>query len=299
MSGTPADPNRKLRVAAPGDTELRVLVSGLELPPWSERIELRETRSPRELERALEAGDLDGAVLPIDAVARAGGAYELVPGLAAGSAGPCGVMVLAHREPLDRIDTVASTGRGHAAESLARMLFAASGSRVGLQEADLARSRLTDASGAEQLPPGTALLLTGDLALVSAPAWQSAGWRVVDLGEAWYELTGLPFVWAAWAVRPGTVTRRLYGILHGARTRGKRGLADAIEALAASTPGARDRVDTALSRWIRYRLGNRELAGVRRFWNEAAAVGLLPTDAPLRLLPLAAGTGCQTPETPG
>jgi predicted solute-binding protein len=120
----------------------------------------------------------------------------------------------------------------------------------------------------------------------------------VDLGQAWHQLTGHPFVWAGWAVRPGTVSRKVYGILHGARTRGKRRIPESIDGLGVGEGKLRTHAETVLTRWVRYRLGSRELAGVRHFWREAARFGLLPEDATLRLLPLAAGSACRAPIEP-
>jgi predicted solute-binding protein len=298
MSTVPFDLSRRLCVAAPGDVEQRALVSGLDLAPWSERVWLSPERDPAEIERTLAAGELDGAVLPIDAVARARGSYELIPGLAAGSAGPAGVMVLLHRGPLERVRRVLATGRGHAAETLTRLLFLANGSPVELERSDAHFAERPGPAGGRDLAPATALLLTGETALKETPRWTRAGWTAIDLGQAWFQLTGRPFVWAAWAVRPGTVSRKVYGILHGARTRGRRRIPETIDALHVAGEEERARVEAALTRWVRYRLGSRELAGVRHFWREAARVGLLPEDATLQLLPLAAGSACRSPIEP-
>ena len=51
-----------------------------------------------------------------------------------------------------------------------------------------------------------AALLIGDPALFFDHA--AAGLTKVDLGEEWTRLTGLPFVWAFWAGRPGALGRR-------------------------------------------------------------------------------------------
>jgi predicted solute-binding protein len=268
-------------VAAPEDPEQRLLVSGLDLPPWSELVWLSPLRDPLDIERALAQGELDGAVLATDAVARARDPYELIPGLAVGCAGPSGVMQLLHRGALEGVERILVPAAGHAAETLARLLFAASGSDVRLEAWKPVRRELGTALTWEEAGPETAVLLTGEHALVTAPAWAEQGWCRLDLGQAWHALTGHPFVWAAWAVRPGTVSRRLYGVLHGARTRGKHRMPELVE----SVLGGR----------VRYRLGNREIRGLRHFWDEAARHGLLPADVPLRLLPLAAGSACRTP----
>ncbi len=68
------------------------------------------------------------------------------------------------------------------------------------------------ASGAD------AVQLIGDPALrarISHPDW-----RILDLGEAWFALTGLPFVFAAWIGRPGFHPVRAERSLRAAAARG-------------------------------------------------------------------------------
>ncbi len=50
-----------------------------------------------------------------------------------------------------------------------------------------------------------AALVIGDPALYLDH--QAAGLAKIDLGEQWTSLTGLPFVWAFWAGRPGVLSR--------------------------------------------------------------------------------------------
>ncbi|UJX39992.1 menaquinone biosynthesis protein [Desulfovibrio sp. JY] len=69
----------------------------------------------------------------------------------------------------------------------------------------------------ETVPPGTGLATgkpfveIGDLALrryLEPPA----GWHVTDLGQAWREYAGTPFVFALWIVREGLADKRLSGL---------------------------------------------------------------------------------------
>jgi chorismate dehydratase len=99
---------------------------------------------------------------------------------------------------------------------------------------------------------------------------------VTDLAEAWGEMTGLPFVFALWVVRQGIELGDLPESL--ARSRAE-GLAHADEL--ARIHGPRLRLDFAtccdyLTRVLSYELGEPELAGLSRFAQMSARLGLAP-----------------------
>jgi chorismate dehydratase len=118
-----------------------------------------------------------------------------------------------------------------------------------------------------------AVLLIGDRAMTVAGG---PFHTVVDLAEAWREMTGLPFVFALWVVRRGVDLGALPEAL--ARSRDE-GLAHAGD-LAASH-GPRLGLDVAtcydyLTRALSYDLGEPEVAGLRQFAAMAARRGLAP-----------------------
>jgi predicted solute-binding protein len=57
------------------------------------------------------------------------------------------------------------------------------------------------------LAAADAALIIGDPALRVDPAALTHRW--LDLGVEWWELTGLPMVFAIWAARPGFASREL------------------------------------------------------------------------------------------
>jgi chorismate dehydratase len=96
----------------------------------------------------------------------------------------------------------------------------------------------------------------------------AAGLMKVDLGAEWTRLTALPFVWAVWAGRRDALTPAHVVALQEARDRGvadSDAIADAYEGperAAACRAYLRDN--------IQYRLGEREAAGLRRYYDLAA-----------------------------
>jgi chorismate dehydratase len=133
-------------------------------------------------------------------------------------------------------------------------------------EADLtahdAAVRIGDKALFEPLPPGT----------VSH-----------DLGEAWYERTRLPFVFAVWAARPAVVDRALYVAFHDSRREGLRQIATIADDYAWRGRRAPAVSLEYLTQNMRYRLGATEVDAMRSFVRAAAGLGLVPGAPEIRL----------------
>jgi chorismate dehydratase len=110
-----------------------------------------------------------------------------------------------------------------------------------------------------------------------------AGAHAYDLGEAWTTLTRLPFVFAVWATRLEAMDRDVYQLLHDS----KRAADLVLDVIADDyTYGGRQYPEVArsyLREAIRYRFGAQELAGLRRFLDAAARLGLVPSAFDLRI----------------
>ena len=136
-----------------------------------------------------------------------------------------------------------------------------------------------------------AVLLIGDRAMTVDPSPFAA---VVDLAHAWNVWTGLPFVFAVWAVRPGVDLGGLPELLIHCRDQG-RAQADEL-AQRFGVPLGLDRAEALdyLTNVLSYDLGPTELRALRLFAQKAAALGLAPEGVdlvfhqPPRGLPLAA-----------
>lgn len=282
----------RLRLGAPGDFEAAPLICGLDRPPWNELVSLEVTDDPQSAAAALDRGDLHAALLPSHLVAERARRLEIVPGLAVTSRGACGTAVLWHRRPLGELRAAKSLSPGHSGEMLARLLFAASGHPLELEPSRPEDLSAEGGGGDALLVAGTpARFLTRDASRVGGiclgPEWES-----LDLGAAWKELVGLPFVWHLWAARPGSIDRRVYGMLHGARTLGRRRAEDLVAEFENMHGGDRTELLEVLQSRILYRLGNNELAGLRRFWEEGRRWRLFPAPGPPCLLRLPGSGTC-------
>lgn len=241
--------------------------------------------TPDRLGDMLVRGDLD--IGPISSVEylRHSEQLLLLPGLAVGSDGPVLSVNCVSQVPLEELD-----GRQVALGSTSRtsVLLA----RLYLE--DCVRVRPRYVTSAPDLPAmlreSAAAVLIGDVALRAAFEAPARGLHVQDLGQAWNQWTGLPMVFAVWAVRSDYAAARpdLAAAVHDAFLR-SRDLAlesvDEVAALAARWDVLDGPSLATYFRGLDFSLGSRQLAGLREFARRAAAREAVPATAELRFLP--------------
>ncbi len=235
---------------------------------------------PSALPARLELGEVDVALIPVIDVLRAGGRYQVVSDACIGSDGETMTVRVFSRVPPDRIRKLYYDTDSHTSIALATVLWRELfGQALTLQPAG---TTPLDA------PDVDAVLLIGDKVVDSARA--SFGYEV-DLGGAWRQHTGLPFVFAGWAVgaeRAADMTA-LATLLNEARDAGV-----AAAAEIALTEGPRrgwpaELAHRYLTRCLRFVLDARAVAGVQRFAALCAAADLVPRDARFDFDPTLAG----------
>jgi chorismate dehydratase len=261
----------KTRVGAVSYLNARPLVFGLEQGLDTSRFELSYD-VPSVLASRMDAGELDVALLPAIELARIPD-LAIFPGLAIGSMGPCRSVLLVSPLPLDDIRSIALDPESRTSNALVQVLCReawgiAPRFEAGPRDLDLA---LTEHDAAVRI---------GDKALFDT---LPAGAHAYDLGEAWTTLTRLPFVFAVWATRLEAMDRDVYQLLHDS----KRAADLVLDVIADDyTYGGRQYPEVArsyLREAIRYRFGAQELAGLRRFLDAAARLGLVPSAFDLRI----------------
>jgi chorismate dehydratase len=223
---------------------------------------------PSLLAEKLARGELDVALIPSVEYFRGGNrGYEIIPGIAIAARGAVRSVKLFSRVPWNSVDRLALDAGSRTSQVLAR---------IWLDEAHGVRPPLV-----EELPLGvSALESTADAVLVIGDRAMRVPHEpfheVVDLGEAWHQLTGLPFVFAFWVARGGMDLGDLPAALEQSRALG---LTQAGKL--ARVHGLRLGLDVStcydyLTRALSYDLGESELAGLRRFAVLAARMGLAP-----------------------
>jgi chorismate dehydratase len=220
---------------------------------------------PSRLADLLAEGQLEVALIPVLSYFQAG-CYSVVPNIAIASRGPVLSVTLFSRVPWTAIRRVALDAGSRTSAALTQILLS---KRYGVA-AEVVLLPLD--CGAEDID-ADAVLLIGDRAMRAClPGFPHA----FDLGQEWFDWTGLPFVYAVWAVREGI---DLGGVEEALRQAKQRGLDRAGAIAYAEAP--RLGLDAGfcrryLSNILHFDLGPREQAGLRRFYALACELGLAP-----------------------
>ena len=225
---------------------------------------------PSECARLLSAGEIDLGMVPsITYLDRPGD--RIVPGVCIGSDGPVASVALFTRKPIADVRTIALDTSSRTSAMLTRILCArAFGiSPTFVPHAPDLRAMLAIADAA---------LMIGDPALFVDHT--SLGATKIDLGDTWTSMTGLPFVWAVWSGRSAAVTADAVALLNHAAREGGRHLDEIADAYCADQLDRRPAARRYLKENLRYVLDDRAVEGLRTYFREAAALGLV-SDRPL------------------
>ncbi len=120
--------------------------------------------------------------------------YDMADGMAIASHGPVASVLLVHRVPIEQIKRVAVDPASRSSAWLVRVIL-----KYGYH----LEPEFYPLTGAPKLSDHEAMMLFGDGAI-----WyrqRNGDDCLLDLGEAWTEMTGLPFVYAVWAVQSGAM----------------------------------------------------------------------------------------------
>ncbi len=160
--------------------------------------------TPAKLAEMLQRDELDAALVSVTEVLFHD-RYEVLDGIAVASLGEVKSVFLAHRVPLAEVREVFCDTASLTSVNLLKVLLAGRGLRPEFRPLDnYAAAAALDA-----------VLLIGDPAIDFLRAPHAH--EIWDLGTAWFELTGLPFVYAVWALRRGGDHARLCRQLRAAR----------------------------------------------------------------------------------
>jgi len=176
--------------------------------------------------------------------------YEVLDGVAVASLGEVKSVFLAHRKPIEEVDVVYCDTASLASVNLLKVLFAEKRLYPSFQPLDYYH----DAEHHDFV------LLIGNPAIDFLRTEHKH--QVWDLGQAWYEMTQLPFVFAVWALRKGCVDDATKKLLREAKDFGL----DTLDYIIASRTefDAEFRRDY-LSWHIHFHLGTDEKLGLAKF----------------------------------
>jgi chorismate dehydratase len=233
------------------------------------------TGTASDLNDLMAAGELDLSVVSAVEYARNAAAYHLLPDLAISCDGPVHSVRLFSRRPIASLDgaTVLLSSSSRTSVLLLGLLCRHRW-KVEPRFATV-RAEATDLAALAHFPHD-AVLVIGDAALVLAS--QGIYPHHVDLGEAWREWTGLPFVFAVWAARrraDQSKVHEAHARLIESRDWGLEHL-DLLADQAWATTGIDRQVCRDYLGDLDYRFSYRHLAGLTDFFRRLAAEGMVP-----------------------
>lgn len=259
---------KTLRLGAVSYLNTKPLVYGLDAHP--DQFDVRFD-VPAKCAELLHEGRVDLGLIP--AIEYLRGKYAIVPDVSIASDGDVATVAVFTRKPIGEVETLAVDLSSRTSVALTRVLCAKRWNiapKFTPAEPDLeAMLRRADAA-----------LVIGDPAFNIDPKKHNV--TKVDLGAEWKALTGLPFVYAMWVGRPGVVSHEHRRALQNARDRGLANLPAIARQESHGDPLYEQRALVYLRDNLKYGLGLAEQAGLRRFHELAAEIGVAPGLEPLR-----------------
>jgi len=259
-------------VAAVSFLNASPLIDGLEEEPEIRLV----TDVPSRLLETLILGRADVALCPVIDFQRSTEELCIVPVGAIGSDGPTLTVRVFSRKPMENVRRIHVDGDSHTSVALLEIVFAELFGRT----PELCALESTDLNGSDDAP--TTMLLIGDKVVRDEPD-PSRYPHQLDLGEAWKELTGLPFVFACWMARADHALGNLPEVLVRRRHINRHRTAEIVAAHGKASGWPRDLADEYLGRILRYELGAHELESVELFWSKCHDLGLIDRLRPMRI----------------
>lgn len=251
----------QIHIGAVSYLNSRPLIEGLEgLLPSSNLV----LDYPSRLADALSNGQLDVALIPsIEYFRRPG--YEVISDACVAARGEVLSVKLYCRVHPGQIRTLALDEGSRTSAALTKVILA---ERYGVvpKTEPLRMESLTTDSHAD------AVLLIGDRAMHSP---QESFVEVMDLGQFWYDWTGLPFVFAMWVARREVNTEGVDEALSHARDLGIANVADIAREEAPRLGISETLAHTYLTRNLHYHLTSAERSGLKLFSELAAQHNLV------------------------
>ncbi len=231
--------------------------------------------SPSWLALLLSRGEIDVGLISIIEYFRANPShapYFILPDISIASHGPVRSIQLFSRVPIHKIQRIALDTNSRSAITLLKILLAEKYQISPMFIMCRPTVNPKTALHNRQDAPFDAVLLIGDTALRHLGTTEYN----MDLGEAWYKLTGLPFVYACWVARKEADLGDLPQVLLESKARGITQIPEIarIEArkLGLSEPLCLD----YLQHHIKYDLKEPEIAGLELFYKYAVKNDLAP-----------------------
>ncbi len=224
---------------------------------------------PALVARLLGQGNLDIGLIPSIEVQRIPN-LRVLPDMCVGAKQEVRSVVLVSRGPVEQIRRVALDQNSRTSSTLVRILLR---ERWGLDPEYLHERPDPE----RMLSEADAALIIGDPAL----RLDREKYHVIDLAAEWKTLTGLPFVFAVWAVRPEVEIPDLPFYFKSSLRYGLSSLDTLVREAAAELGLDSSEVRTYLTENLHFFLRSEEIEGLEEFYRRAHSHGLILEPRPI------------------
>ncbi|HVT60951.1 MAG TPA: menaquinone biosynthesis protein [Thermoanaerobaculia bacterium] len=225
--------------------------------------------SPALVARLLAQGNLDIGLIPSIEVQRIPH-LKVLPDLCVAASREAKSVLLVARCPIAEIRRVALDQNSRTSAALLRVLLR--------EKYQLEPDYVSERPDAERmLAEADAALLIGDAAL----RVDRSRYLTLDLAAEWNAMTGLPFTFAVWAVRPGVELPDLPFYFKSSLRYGLSSLDTLVRESAAELGLESSEVRAYLTESLHFFLRRDEIAGLEEFYRRAFAHGLILEPKPL------------------
>ena len=229
---------------------------------------------PSALLTDLEAGRTDIALCPVIDFQTSRLALRIVPVGGIGCDGPTCTVRLFSKTPIDQIMHVHADTDSHTSVILLQVLLhELYGVRATIHPFDARH---------DTAAPHDTMLLIGDKVAIDPRAGNEYPHQL-DLGQAWCELTGLPFVFAVWMTPRDVDLADLPQRLDQVRRHNTGRIDEIVDRFAPPLNWPRELAREYLGERLRYDIAGKQLEAMQLFWFKAHDQGLIKTLRPVEV----------------
>jgi chorismate dehydratase len=278
QSERPATAGKQIhRIGCVGYLNAKPLIEGLEGLATPEAPVVR-LDVPSALVADLERGEVDIALCPVIDYYRSKQSLVIVPVGCIASDGPTQTVRLFSQTPIESIKRVHADTDSHTSVALLRVLL----DEMYRLRPEVLKFDARGGNGDGSADSPETMLLIGDKVVNDAPSAQAYPYQL-DLGEAWKQLTGLPFVFAVWMAHRDTRLGDLPQVLDRQRQVNAKQIEAIADRHAVSHGWKIEQARNYLGGVLSYGVGAEHLEAIERFARYAEGLGLIENAQPLEL----------------
>ncbi len=273
---------KEMRIAASTYLNSAPLVHSFTAGMQRQRVIFMGDTAPSRCAQMLSNGQCEIALIPVIEYLRIPN-LRIIPNVAVASKHRVGSVILAARCKLESVTKVALDGSSRTSQSLVKILLAR---RYHNQPGYHERTPDVAHGCANMFENADAALLIGDPTFDLKANAAAMGLTIYDLAEEWRALTGLPFVFAVWAVREDALDdfRRVRLDFEMAKREGIERIPEIAAQYAETLRRPLPELLDYLRDNVNFDLDEENIAGLREYFRLAHECGLVEANRPLQFV---------------